>query len=161
MLSSGFDKQYIIAKKRGGIAHRKEKSQWEQEQRSGQHKLEMVGVKEKKMEQGQQSIDLTMEDVNKPGGEQDVDHAMETIKEPPREDIATISPVQDSMDTDETTHPTAEHTGQPEEISGPQLSPVEEEDIKVFIRFYANGDDPEQPEDQFFESLEQIVSSVP
>lgn len=158
-MGNSLDEQYNAAKKKGGIAHRKEKSKWEQEQQNGQQKQETVERHEEKEEQRQQNVDHAIEEVKEPGGEQDVDHTMEIVMESHREGNSEgTSPVPDPMDIDETTHPTAESAELPqEEKNGPPLTPVEEEDIKVFLQVFASGDDPEQSEEQFFEKLGQVV----
>lgn len=88
--------------------------------------------------------------------EEDIEDAMEIVREPHKEDNEGILPVPDPMDVDEIIHPTTDGPP-PAENNGASLTSVEEEDIKVFLRVFANGDDPEQSEEQFFEKLGQVV----
>lgn len=155
-MTGGFRLQYDEARKRGGIAHRKEKGQWEHEQQRKQQEQDQDQdhVNERKRDKGKEQDE-----------EQGTDHMMDDVMEVEKElqveevDKERASPDHAPMDIDGPTQTAPEPGDTPQEgQNGLQLTQAEEEDMEVFIRFFVNGgDDPELSEEQILAKLEQVV----
>lgn len=147
----GFRTQYEEARKRGGIAHRKEKSWWEEEQ---QRKMQLEQEQENENEKDQ---------------ERDQDHIMEDAKGVRKEEVVSgnknerDSRAPMSMEVDEPTQrveaPTNIASANGEKQDGLKLTPAEEEDMQVVVQFFLDGGDSgDEPEEQVWARLEQKVS---
>ncbi|KAF9455082.1 hypothetical protein P691DRAFT_716285 [Macrolepiota fuliginosa MF-IS2] len=160
-LTMNFRSQYEEARKRGGIAHRKEKSWWEEEQ---QRKEKLEQGREQQQQQGQQKVKEREQEQQKAQGNEE-DHVMEDAN-----DVKKDVEMSEEKDGTLPTPSPMEVDGPPKEAEAPQstadvisekqvekpLTPLEEEDIQNIVQFFLDGGDSgEEPEEQVWAKLEQ------
>ena len=146
-LNTKFRVQCEDARKKGGIAHRKEKSRWEEEQRkrleNERRDEEFVGE-----EKGEKERGWLAEGVRK-------------VERKPVGEAESKSPFRAPMEVDgpSLTKNTTTEVG--EEVRGPKLTQDEEDDLKTVLQFFLNGgDDGTEPEDVGWAKLEQQVCCI-
>ncbi|KXN83869.1 hypothetical protein AN958_00949 [Leucoagaricus sp. SymC.cos] len=156
-LNVAFKTQFEEARKRGGIAHRKEKSLWEHEQEKlRREREEMAQMKEaekaggEKEEEGRKQQERAEEKEIEDHVMGDTSRETDNIVEKSADN--SISPMQVDGPS-QAVQDAPESTGEPSE--GGKLAKEEQEDIQTVVQFFLDGGDQGEDEELVWAKLAQ------